>query len=243
MLTTENWELPLFEDGDLVDPLNAALNLQSTQMEEALNESVGRSASAAERDTRRPNPIQGDRMYRTDKGWTEAYFDLFSVSNMGGASPAGWYPISGNLPVCILTATGSSFPNNLERTIGSTEDYAPVWVEESDNHSWHPGGSDVTPTIPGMYTYSLTSGWDSGVSGSRLTRLKRNNTGGIQSGSITMSILSNSVQPTGHANASIDQFRFNGTSDYVRCSAFHNNGAGLGFSARFVMRYVGPPVY
>lgn len=38
-----------------------------------------------------PNPVQGDRVWRNDVGYTETYFDVVSVSNVGGRASAGWY--------------------------------------------------------------------------------------------------------------------------------------------------------
>lgn len=48
-------------------------------------------ADAAGRATRVPNPVQGDRVWRNDVGYTETYFDVVSVSNVGGRPTAGWY--------------------------------------------------------------------------------------------------------------------------------------------------------
>jgi len=195
------------------------------------------------RNLRFPNPVQGNRNYRADFGYTEAYFEAYhATTNPGGTTPAGWYPVSGNVPTCILTSTSKAMPNNLERDIGGTTDYAPPWVKESDPHSWFPGGSDVRPTVPGRYSYSLASAWDSNPNGSRLARLKRNDSGKLDSGSLSGVLTTYNVQPSGHNMIAIESFLFNGTSDYLRCSAYQNSGAGLAMSARLVIRYVGPPV-
>jgi len=195
------------------------------------------------RNLRFPNPVQGNRNYRADFGYTEAYFEVHhATTNPGGTTPAGWYPVSGNVPTCILTSTSKAMPNNLERNIGGTTDYAPPWVKESDPHSWFPGGSDVRPTVAGRYSYSLATAWDPNTVGSRLARLKRNDSGGVQSGSMTGVLTPYDVQGTGHGVIAIESFPFNGTSDYLRCSAYQNSGAGLAMSARLVIRYVGPPV-
>lgn len=48
-------------------------------------------SSDDERNKAFPNPVQGDRVYRFDKGYLEAYFSTFnSTSNPGGRASAGW---------------------------------------------------------------------------------------------------------------------------------------------------------
>lgn len=55
--------------------------------------------SDAERTAAYPSPVQGDRVWRADKGWEEAYFGLYNAStNPSGSAQAGWYPIAGVLP-------------------------------------------------------------------------------------------------------------------------------------------------
>ncbi|AHL18478.1 hypothetical protein ISF9_008 [Microbacterium phage vB_MoxS-ISF9] len=55
--------------------------------------------SDAARTAAYPNPVQGDRVWRSDKGWEEAYFGLYNAStNPSGSAQAGWYPVAGVLP-------------------------------------------------------------------------------------------------------------------------------------------------
>lgn len=50
-------------------------------------------ASAAERATLFPTPVQGDSVFRNDLGEEEIYLAAYNAStNPGGASVAGWYP-------------------------------------------------------------------------------------------------------------------------------------------------------
>ena len=56
-------------------------------------------ADAAARDVLYPSPVQGNAVFRNDRGWAEQYYGLYNVStNPGGVSVAGWYPVAGNLP-------------------------------------------------------------------------------------------------------------------------------------------------
>lgn len=74
----------------------AAIGTKTSANYKATSPSVG---SQAERDSIFPSPVQGNRVYRRDVGWEEAYFGVYnSTTNFGGAAVAGWYPIAGKLP-------------------------------------------------------------------------------------------------------------------------------------------------
>ena len=58
--------------------------------------------TAAARDIVFTSPKQGDTVYRQDTNYTETYFELYNAStNPLGATVAGWYPVSGALPLII----------------------------------------------------------------------------------------------------------------------------------------------
>jgi hypothetical protein len=66
-------------------------------------------ADATARDALFPSPVQGNAVWRTDKGWEERYFGLYNSStNPGGATPAGWYPVSGNMPKASVLKSGNT---------------------------------------------------------------------------------------------------------------------------------------
>ncbi|QDK03298.1 hypothetical protein SEA_ROMAN_56 [Microbacterium phage Roman] len=67
---------------------DAAIGTLSTQVRSA---GIG-VANAAARNALFPSPTQGDTVFRRDLGITETYRSAYSASNVGGASPAGWYP-------------------------------------------------------------------------------------------------------------------------------------------------------
>ena len=53
-------------------------------------------ANEAARNTAIPAPVQGDSVFRNDKGYVEQYFGTYhATTNPGGATVAGWYPITG----------------------------------------------------------------------------------------------------------------------------------------------------
>lgn len=50
-------------------------------------------SSDAQRLALYPAPVQGNSVFRTDKGYVERYYQEFAASgNPGGRTPAGWYP-------------------------------------------------------------------------------------------------------------------------------------------------------
>lgn len=61
----------------------------STELAKLSN--AGIVASATERDTLYPTPIQGNNVFRSDLGITQTYFDVYNaVTNPGGKPSAGW---------------------------------------------------------------------------------------------------------------------------------------------------------
>lgn len=69
----------------------------------------------AARNTLYPNPVQGNSVYRSDRGYVERYYEEYASSgNPGGKTPAGWYPDgTATLPEPLNADTGN-------QTIAST---------------------------------------------------------------------------------------------------------------------------
>lgn len=71
---------------------------------------IPKVADVAGRSAVYPSPEQGDRVFRQNVGYTETYFDVASVSNVGGRATAGWYRTSDwiNTNWLATTPTGST---------------------------------------------------------------------------------------------------------------------------------------
>lgn len=89
---------------------------------------------------------KGATTVRTDRGWTERYYATYNAAtNPGGSTPAGWYPVEGQLPTFTCFGSGS-------QTIGSggvvalTNWGVPV---QYGFQSWINGV--LTVAIPGVY--------------------------------------------------------------------------------------------
>lgn len=131
-------------------PLESWFAGQASDFESALTTGLGGAPRLANSDSERstlfPSPVQGNAVLRPDKGYVEQYYALYNSStNPSGATPAGWYPVSGALPYAkvIRNATGVS--------IGFAA-YSML-----DSNSWWTltgGGAN-----PGMGTTPYNNGW------------------------------------------------------------------------------------
>lgn len=136
---------------DQIAPLESVLAVMASSVQTALNNTKKNYASLvtsqAARDAMFPAPVQGNRVFRTDKGWEETYFAAFHTStNPGGATPAGWYPTSGAVPMGRVVRSG---------TVGNVGSGA--YTDVSGTTFWTPD------TLLNMGSYA--TGWTAPVSG------------------------------------------------------------------------------
>lgn len=107
--------------------------------------------SAAERDIVYPEPVPGQTIFRSDTGWFEQFFPTYNSANTpGGATPGGWRPVTGALPMFA----GSS--------LGTVSAASGPWVDltttngvgtRTRNDGFGPG-STLTVPFPGVYSVS-----------------------------------------------------------------------------------------
>lgn len=137
-------------------------------------------ASQAARDALFPSPAQGNAVWRSDKGWEERYFALYNSStNPGGATPAGWYPVSGNMPKASVVKSGNtsltgSAWNVLNGAGVFAENVAPVGMD-----AFYATSSDGCFKAPltGVYRVSLMIHTDTVTStGPQAWAVDKNNT-------------------------------------------------------------------
>jgi len=116
-----------------VSPLEDLFNAIAAKVEGETSASVD---SESARLARFPNPVQGNRVYRSDLGYEEAYFGLYNVtSNPGGTPVVGWHPTAGKLPMCA-------------RTIGSAQTMANAQMVKLVNFgAARPGAPDSGITL------------------------------------------------------------------------------------------------
>jgi hypothetical protein len=104
MGVTTNFGIPYPDGPEDLTPLQAPFAAQASALDAALLNFSGqipmlRANSSVQRDALFPTPQQGDTVSRTDRGWVEQYYALYSSAlNPGGTTVAGWYPVMGKLP-------------------------------------------------------------------------------------------------------------------------------------------------
>lgn len=75
--------------------LSRLSQLEATNAQQLASATI-KVASATERDTKFPSPVQGNSVFRNDLGYVQTYYALYNVStNPGGRTPAGWYDVPG----------------------------------------------------------------------------------------------------------------------------------------------------
>lgn len=109
-------------------------------------------ADVAARTAKFPSPVQGNRVWRTNLGGIEAYYGAYNAgTNPGGATPAGWYPISGKTPTFMAFGSGVlSVPNAVTTVLTN-------WATPRVNSGFTSWASGVlTIATPGEY--EITAG-------------------------------------------------------------------------------------
>jgi len=201
----------LFASGEVL----TAANLQGY----AVDQSTMVFATAAARTTALASPSQGMISFLNDSGTTWQYFELYNAStNPGGASAAGWYPISGS---AVFYGTASrSAATGTTYFVGDT---GFLFTENIDPLGWHSASTNtdrITPTIAGVYRISTASQPAANSTGNRIIGLQKNasNIGGLGSSAATGFIAE--ISPTAVTTA-------NGSTDYFRVSYQQTSGSTL----------------
>lgn len=123
--------------------LTVDLARMADDMQEALLRRSPVVGSAAARNSLFPSPQQGDRVWRSDLGYEETYYDTYNaIANPGGLVSANWYP-----PSKIFMAQ-----NNAGQALGGGWNViTSAWGAASVNHLGVWSGGALTVTKPGWY--------------------------------------------------------------------------------------------
>jgi hypothetical protein len=122
-------------------------------------------------------PVQGMTVFNNALGWNETYYELYNVStNPGGATPAGWYPNTGNLPKL-------SYGTNATLTIG-TSPTAPspmifstaVTQSVATGITFNATTGVATIVTPGIYRIYGQTHWQGTAAGTRAFYIVKNGT-------------------------------------------------------------------
>jgi hypothetical protein len=214
----------LFSAGEVL----TAANLQGY----AVDQSTMVFASSAARTTALPAPSQGMVSWLNDSGTAWQYFELYNVStNSGGASAAGWYPISG-AAMFFGTATRSAASGTVY-TVGAASF---LYTEIIDPLGWHSAATNterVTPTVAGVYRVTATVQHAANASGSRRVQIFKNTTQITgQTGS--------AVSPGSAQTSSTAVISMNGTTDYFYATSFQDSGSSLTVDVQTAVEFLRP---
>lgn len=133
----------------------AAVTTQIAGLDARFTPSV---ASATARNAIFPTPVQGNRVYRSDLGYTEAYYATFNITtNPGGASPSGWYPVEAGAIGGTMrrTSTALSVPNGTYASLSANAAWQTLAGEGLRGGMTYNDGF-VAP-VTGVYLYNWTA--------------------------------------------------------------------------------------
>ncbi len=190
----------------------------------AVDQSVMVFPSSADRTTNLPTPSQGMISFLNDSSTVWQYYELYSVSNPGGASAAGWYPVPGS---AVFMGTCGSFTttNGVQADAGATGN---LYTENIDPLGWHSAVTNtqrIIPTVAGLYRISSDAVFASNASGTRNTNIFKN-TARSYSRSVA-AIGGGSVTPTGGSFVT----SMNGTTDYIIAAFNQDSGGNLAMTS------------
>jgi hypothetical protein len=213
----------LFAAGEVL----TAANLQGY----AVDQSTMVFASSAARTSALSAPSQGMVSWLNDSGTAWQYFELYNAStNPGGATVAGWYPISG-AAMFFGTATRSA-ASSTDYNVGAS---GYTYTEIIDPLAWHSAVTNtdrIIPNVAGVYRVTATSQTALNVTGNRRIWISKN--GGSVGESTFASANTNS---TNSASAAMS---LNGSTDYVTVSTTQNSGASLTVTAQVAVEFLRP---
>lgn len=197
MPTTSPWNIPYPDGPTNLTPLQTHFANIANAVNSALTDGLGGAPrianSDAERNSLIPAPVQGNTVLRPDKGYTEQYFGLYNSStNPSGATPAGWYPVSGKFPRAIARkGTAVSIPN-AAFTAATYDTLKANLITQS-------GAGLVTIITPGVYDVFASLTFGTSGTGQRIVQVYKNgvvhlgsgqspSTGGITSSTMSTSL-------------------------------------------------------
>jgi hypothetical protein len=228
--------------GDTLTPLASHFAALASSADTAISNSNKTNgtppvADATARDALFPSPVQGNSVYRLDKGWMERYYALYnSTTNPGGASTAGWYPVSGRMPYATARGTATLSATNNAWSIGSVG-FTAGGFEHGGFTSSGASNYYLNVPYPGLYDIQVYASFSSNANGNlRSVRAVLDNA------TVTPTIYQtprHAVQSSSYGVQS--QFMSMAVATNIQLQIFQDSGAGLNTVDRVLTaRYLGP---
>lgn len=241
--------IPFPDAGTALPPLESHFAAVAEGAQQAVNNVRAAAtpgvASEAARNALYSTPVQGNSVWRLDRGYEERYFSEYSAGvNPGGASPAGWYPVSGAMPMASIYRSSTS------ASIATGN-----WVAIYQSMYW--GSGFRTPdfaaynngwTVPITGLWSIETAVSISTSSSTLITLSLNGT------TITVAnqlVIGSGGGINGTSVPTINTILPLSANDILRPHVFHTNASAINWpttsggarpeaNGRQILRYVGP---
>ena len=197
----------------------------------SVDQSVMTFATSADRTTALPTPSQGMVSFLEDSGTTWQYYELYDVTNPGGAKTAGWYPTFGATFYATATRSTVSGTTYVPGSAGFT------YTELTDTLGWRDPSTNpdrIIPNVEGLYRATVSTQWGASATGGR--------NGAIQRNGLDLT----SFYGTGATvrNFSMTGLAYlNGSSNYFNLAAFsQDSGGALTVTVQVMVEYVRPSI-
>lgn len=231
------------EDVNAVAPLDGYFAALAQSVDDALatlqSATTPNAANEAQRQSLYPTPVQGNRVYRLDKGFYEVFYESYSpLTNPGGATPAGWYPAPGSDIRFSVSKDNFSMAANGSAQYPLAGNPAPA---RNDGYALASDGT-ITPPYIGDYEVVLRANWNTQNSaGQRNLGMDYNGTmigGGGSQNRAPGPMLG------GEASNGLWHWRSPAAAGgFVRPYTVQNSGAVLSVTMYAMFRYMGPSKY
>lgn len=189
-------------------------------------------ASSAARTTALPAPSQGMVSFLSDSGTTWQYFELYSVTNTGGAKTAGWYP-TGSQAVFYGTATRSTASGTTYAVGAAGFTYSELW----DQLAWRDASTNPDRIIPkseGLYRATVSAQFAANATGGRNGNITRNGSDLTAFYGTGATIRNFSATGVAYMNGSTDYFTVGGI--------LQDSTVSLTASVQVLVEYVRPSI-
>jgi hypothetical protein len=167
--------------------------------------------------------------FLNDTGTLWQYFATYSVGNPGGATTAGWYPISG-AAMFFATATRTA-ANAVNYSVGAS---GFTYTEIIDPLAWHSASTNtdrITPNIAGVYRVTGNTSFANNATDNRRLEILLNGT--TIGTNVTAGIFGNNTEVS-------VVLQLNGTTDYVTVTTYQDSGSSLTATARVAVEFLRP---
>jgi hypothetical protein len=197
----------------------------------SVDQTVMTFASSADRTTALPAPSQGMMSFLNDSGTTWQYYELYDVTNPGGAKTAGWYPTSGAVFAASASRSAASGTVYAVGAAGFT------YTELTDTLGWRDPSSNpdrINPNVEGLYRATVSVQYAASGVGNRFGALQRNGSDLVMYQGAGVNLRNFSMAAGRYMNGSTDYFNV--------ATVQQDSGGALNVAVQVMVEYVRPSI-